>query len=100
VIGGLLQQNTTRDISGFPGLQNLPILGALFSSKNYIDRQTELVIIVTPYLVRPTSPDALATPTKNMADPGDAKAYFLNRVTKVYGTERTAPGSQVGFTFD
>jgi pilus assembly protein CpaC len=100
VIGGLLQQTTQRDISGFPGLQKLPIIGALFSSRSFLDRQTELIIIVTPYLVRPTAPDALATPNKNLADPGDAKAYFLNRVTKVYGTESTAPGRQVGFTFD
>ncbi len=100
VIGGLLQQNTQRVVSGFPGLQRLPILGALFSSKNFLDRETELVIIVTPYLVKPTAPSALARPDRNMAPSSDAEAYFLNRLTKVYGTESQVPGNQVGFTFD
>ena len=89
VIAGLLQQNTQRAVSGFPGLQKLPILGALFSSKNFLVRETELVMIVTPYLVKPTSPSALARPDRNTAPTSDAEAYFLNRLTKVYGTEES-----------
>jgi pilus assembly protein CpaC len=100
VIGGLLQQNTQREISGFPGLQRLPILGALFSSRKFLDRETELVIIVTPYLVKPVAPGALAGPGDNLALTGDAEATFLNRLTKVYGTESQVPGRQVGFSFE
>jgi Flp pilus assembly secretin CpaC len=55
---------------------------------------------VTPYLVKPTSPSALARPDQNLAHSGDAEAYFLNRLTKVYGHETTVSGHQVGFTFD
>jgi pilus assembly protein CpaC len=100
VIGGLLQHNTQRVVSGFPGLQRLPILGSLFSSKKFLDRETELVIIVTPYLVKPVSPNELARPNDNLAPSSDAEAYFLNRLTKVYGHESQVPGRQVGFTFD
>ena len=60
-------------------------------------------MIVTPYLVKPTSPQALARPDENLIMANDAEAYFLNRLTKVYGTRRTVPGrptAQVGFTFD
>lgn len=103
VIGGLLQQNTQRAVGGFPGLRSLPILGALFSSKNYVNNETELVMICTPYIVRPTSPQALARPDDNLMQPNDGAYYFLNRLTKVYGTRATVPGgvdSHVGFNFD
>jgi pilus assembly protein CpaC len=102
VIGGLLQQNTQRAVSGFPGLQRIPILGSLFSSKRFLDRETELVMIVTPYLVKPTSPNALARPDDNLVHATDAESHFLNRLTRVYGTESQVPGAaaQVGFTFD
>jgi pilus assembly protein CpaC len=103
VIAGLIQESTQRSAGGFPGLQNLPILGALFSSKAFINRETELVMIITPYLVKPVSPSALARPDDNMVTAGDAEAYFLNRLTKVYGTDGRVPGgssAQVGFTFD
>ena len=91
MIAGLLQQNTQRAVSGFPGLQKLPILGSLFSSKNFLADETELVMIVTPYLVKPVSPQALARPDDNLLTADDAEAYFLNRLTKVYGTEAKFP---------
>jgi pilus assembly protein CpaC len=99
VIAGLVQEETRRAASGLPWLQNLPVLGALFSSKDFLEEQTELVMIVTPYLIKPTSPQALARPDQNLVMSSDAEAYFRNRLTKVYG--RAAPASgQVGFTFD
>jgi len=104
VIAGLVQQNTRTAASGFPGLQKLPILGALFSSKDFLDRETELVMIVTPYLVKPAAPSALARPDDNMLIASDAETYFLNRLTKVYGTDGQTTGdaasASVGFTFD
>ena len=102
VIAGLLQQSMQRSAGGFPGLRSIPILGALFSSKSYLADETELVMIVTPYLVRPVSPQGLARPDDNFAPPDDAEGYFLNRLTKVYGSEATVPASagQVGFEFE
>jgi pilus assembly protein CpaC len=102
VIAGLVQEETRRAASGLPWLQRLPILGALFSSKDFLQNQTELVMIATPYLVKPTSPDALARPDKNLVMAGDAEAYFRNRLTSVYGSAGQAPAgaSRVGFTFD
>jgi pilus assembly protein CpaC len=104
VIAGLVQENTRRAISGFPGLSKLPILGALFSSKDFLNRQTELVMIVTPYLVKPAAPKALTRPDENLIMADDAEAYFMNRLTKVYGAATHVPASgasgQVGFTFD
>lgn len=103
-IAGLIQESTQRSAGGFPGLQKLPILGALFSSKSFINRETELVMIITPYLVKPTAPAALARPDDTMFPASDAEAYFLNRLTKVYGTDGGVPAgvasAQVGFTFD
>ncbi|HWT30126.1 MAG TPA: type II and III secretion system protein family protein, partial [Propylenella sp.] len=99
VIGGLVQENTRRAAGGFPGLQSLPILGALFSSKDFFNRETELVMIVTPYLVKPTSPQALARPDDNLMPADDAETYFMNRLTEVYGAA-ARPAGQVGFTFD
>jgi pilus assembly protein CpaC len=102
-IAGLLQQNMIRSAGGFPGLRSLPILGALFSSKSYVNDETELVMIVTPYLVRPTSASALARPDDNLAASDDAEGYFLNRLNKVYGSEATVPASaagRVGFEFE
>jgi pilus assembly protein CpaC len=104
MIAGLIQEDTRRAASGLPWLQKLPILGALFSSKDFLADQTELVMIVTAYLVKPTSPQELIRPDENMFMADDAEAYFLHRLTKVYGTAGQAPGgaasAQVGFTFD
>lgn len=103
-IGGMMQSSTRRQAGGFPFLRSLPILGALFSSKDFLESQTELVIIVTPYLVKPVSPQALARPDENLRMANDAQAYFMNRLTKVYGTAGTAPAApnagKVGFSFD
>ena len=104
VIAGLVQENTRRAVTGFPGLLKLPILGALFSSKDFLNRETELVMIVTPYLVKPAAPKDLARPDENLVMAHDAETLFLNRLTKVYGRATPVAGGaasgQVGFTFD
>jgi len=58
-IGGLLQSTSSDVLSELPGLGRLPVLGKLFSSKNYQNNKTELVVIVTPYIVGPTGPGRL-----------------------------------------
>lgn len=75
-IGGLLQNNTTHDIQRFPLLGNIPILGRLFASDRFQRKESELVIIVTPYIVRPAS-TRLAAPTDGFAPPHDVERYTM-----------------------
>ncbi len=105
MIGGLVQETTRRSISGLPGLQRLPILGSLFSSRDFQRFETELVIIVTPYLVRPVAPSKLGTPIDNLAVTNDAQGIFLGRLTQTYGgADSRSPASQyhgqIGFAFE
>ena len=88
-LAGLLKEDSRQTIEGFPGLKNMPILGTLFRSHEYQKDETELVIIVTPYVVRPTSRQELARPLDGLGDPTDRKANFLGEINRVYGG--TAP---------
>jgi pilus assembly protein CpaC len=103
-IGGLVQENSRRAATGVPGLQRIPILGALFASKSFVESETELVMIVTAYLVKPAAPQALGRPDENLMMTGDAETFFMNRLAKVYGTAKHVPArassGPVGFTFD
>jgi pilus assembly protein CpaC len=89
-IGGLLQNNINDTVNKVPGLNELPILGALFRSTAFQRNETELVILVTPYLVRPVSDQRLATPRDGFVPPNDYDMYMRNR------TERPSapPGGQ------
>jgi len=79
-IAGLLQDQTTQVDQGLPGLSELPILGALFNSNSFQRDLTELVIVVTPYIVRPVShPSALQLPTDNWAPPSDLDRILFHR---------------------
>ncbi len=70
-IAGLLQNNLNHDISKFPGLGDLPLLGQLFRSDRFQRDETELVILITPYLVRPVSNKRLATPGEGLTPAND-----------------------------
>lgn len=80
-IGGLLQNDTRDIISQLPGLGKLPVLGRLFSSKNYQNNKTELVVIVTPYLVHPAGASQMATPLESVMTPGSDVELILQRKT-------------------
>lgn len=69
-IAGLLRRDTTQNLSGTPGLSNIPVLGALFRSTQFQNNETELAIIVTPYLVKPAA-TRLASPADGLAVPND-----------------------------
>ncbi len=71
-LAGLLMHNTSQDISKVPWLGDIPILGALFRSNKFQNNESELVVIVTPYLVRPAE-TALASPTDGFTAPHDAQ---------------------------
>lgn len=78
-IGGLLQSNTSDVLSELPGLGKLPVLGKLFSSKDYQNNKSEVVVIVTPYIVRPTGPGRLSQPIDNVTRPSSDIEYVLQR---------------------
>ncbi len=86
VTAGLIQTTSKQAINGLPGLMNLPILGALFRSREYQRNETELMIVVTPYVVRPVSPQEVARPTDNLSDPTDLQGLMLGRMNKLYAT--------------
>ena len=79
-IAGLLQNNYSNDVRQTPWVGNVPVLGALFSSKRYQRNETELVIIVTPRLVQPFShPEAVASPLDAVAEPTEAEFFLLGQ---------------------
>jgi len=78
-IAGLLQSTSNDIISQIPGLGSIPILGKLFSSTNYQNNKTELVITVTPYLVEPTDPSKLRTPLESLVSPSNDVEYSFDR---------------------
>jgi len=82
VIGGLLSDKLRESISKFPGLGDIPILGQLFSSQEYISGQTELVIMVTPRLVRPFNKDGMILPTDGFVPVSDMEFYLLGKMTQ------------------
>jgi pilus assembly protein CpaC len=84
MIAGLLQNQTSQQIASLPGLMTLPILGTLFRSRDFQNNETELVIIVTPYLVKPTSADQLQTPADGLEIASDSQTILLGRLNKVY----------------
>lgn len=85
VIGGLLQNNYNNVIDGFPGLRNIPILGALFRSVDFQRQETELVITVTPYLVEPFNDNDVVLPTDGHVPPNDLEMYLLGKLQVAYG---------------
>jgi pilus assembly protein CpaC len=94
-IGGLLQDSTTDTISKLPGLGDLPVLGPLFRSSSFQRNESELVIMVTPYLVRPVSAQRLASPTDGMTEPTDrdlvARGLDVHPTAPVGGAQPVGP---------
>ncbi len=84
VIAGLLQSDIQKSIDGIPGLKDIPVLGALFRSSDFQNNETELVIVVTPYLVNGVNEEQLRLPTDGFAPASDLDSYLLGRLTGVY----------------
>ncbi|MEX0852497.1 MAG: type II and III secretion system protein family protein [Bauldia sp.] len=87
VLGGLIQDTVRQSIGAFPGLGRLPVLGPLFRSRDFQRNETELVIIVTPVLVKPVPRSALATPDQGFAAASDAQGVLLGNINRVYGVK-------------
>jgi pilus assembly protein CpaC len=89
MIAGLMQDDVRQAANGFPGLSKVPVLGTLFRSKSYQRNETELVILITPYITRPTARNDLARPDDNFTPASDGAQMFLNKVNRVYGSAQT-----------
>ena len=98
-IAGLLQNNITQDISKFPGLGDLPVLGTLFRSDKFQRKESELVIMVTPYIVRPISAGRIAAPTDGLIPPTDTDRVLhgqLYRPSLEHGVKAPVVGDTHG----
>ena len=89
MIAGLVRDDIRQAVNGLPGLSKIPVLGTLFRSRDFVRNETELVIIVTPYLARPVARQALARPDDNFNAASDGAGMFLGKVNRVYGTMKT-----------
>lgn len=95
MLAGLIKNVSSQKMENTPGLRSLPVLGALFSSQEFERKQSELVVIVTPYIVDPTEESKLATPIDRFNNATDLQQLFLGRLNKVYGLPE-GDGTQVG----
>jgi pilus assembly protein CpaC len=84
-MAGLIQEQTKQAINGLPGLAQLPILGSLFRSRDYVNSQTELMVLVTPYVVRAVAQKELSRPDDGFAAPSDPQADLLGSINRIYG---------------
>ena len=94
MIAGLLQESTRQNVDSLPGMTNLPVLGQLFRSRDYLMGETELVVIVEPYIVSPTSPGRMQTPADGLRIANDAQTIFFGQLNQAYGSP--APTAQPG----
>src|SRR5204863_6516374 len=84
-MAGLIQEQTKQAVSGLPGLAQLPVLGTLFRSRDYVNSQTELMVLVTPYIVRAVAQKDLSRPDDGFADASDPQADLLGSINRIYG---------------
>ena len=89
VIAGLIQESTKQNLDSVPGVKDLPVLSALFRSRDFQNDETELVVIVTPYLVDPTDPQGFRDPDRGYVTSTDARTILFGKLNDVYA----APGS-------
>ena len=87
MIAGLLQSTTKQTLDSLPGLMQLPVLGALFRSRDFQNNESELVVIVTPYLARPGHPEDFQTPADGLQIATDQQTVLLGRLNRAYGHE-------------
>jgi pilus assembly protein CpaC len=88
-MAGMIQDETIHQLNGLPGLMELPILGPLFRSNDYVNQRTELMILVTPYVVRAVAQKDLSRPDDGFADPSDPAQVLLGRLNRIYGVGGT-----------
>jgi pilus assembly protein CpaC len=84
-LAGMIGEQTKQQINGLPGLMQLPILGALFKSRDFVNKQTELMVLVTPYMVRAVAQKELSRPDDGYADASDPATILLGKFNRIYG---------------
>jgi pilus assembly protein CpaC len=84
-MAGMIQEETKHQINGLPGLSELPVLGPLFKSNDYVNQRSELMILVTPYVVHAVATKDLARPDDGFADPSDPSQVLLGKLNRIYG---------------
>ena len=104
-MAGMIQEQTKQQINGMPGLMQVPVLGALFKSRDFINRQTELVVLVTPYVVRSVAQKQLSRPDDGFADASDPATILIGRLNRIYGVpgkvdQKTSYRGNYGFILD
>lgn len=106
VIAGLIQETTRQNLDSVPGVKDVPVLGALFRSRDFQNEETELVVIVTPYLVDPTDPQGFRDPDRGYVAATDARTFLFGKLNDVYavpgsGADKAKPpGGASGFIID
>ena len=101
----MIADQSQQAINGVPGLMNLPVIGELFRSRDYLRQETELLIIVTPYIVHAIDPKDAVRPDANFNEASDPQTGLLGRVNRIYsrfGALQPMPGysGRVGFITD
>jgi pilus assembly protein CpaC len=91
MIAGLLQNDVNSSVAGLPGLMNVPVLGALFRSHSFQRSESELVVVVSAYMVQPVDAQKISTPTDGFAPSSDLDRFLLGRLQDIYATSRTPP---------
>jgi pilus assembly protein CpaC len=93
-MAGLIQEQTKQAVNGIPGVDSLPVLGALFRSQDFINNQTELMVMVTPYVVRAVAQKELSRPDDGFAPASDSQSTLLAQINRIYGV--AAPVESIG----
>lgn len=106
-LAGMIQEQTKQAVNGLPGLMSLPVLGALFRSRDYANKQTELMVLVTPYVVHAVAAKDLSRPDDGFADAADPQSDLLGNINRIYGvpargaeSRRSSYRGQYGFITD
>ena len=84
-MAGLISEQTKQAVNGMPGVDQIPILGGLFRSQDFVNHETELMVIVTPYIVRAVAQKELARPDDGFAPASDSQSALLARINRTYG---------------
>ena len=84
-MAGLIQQQTKQAVNGLPGLDQMPMLGGLFRSQDFVNNETELMVLVTPYVVRAVAQKELSRPDDGFAPANDSQSALLARINRIYG---------------
>ena len=93
-MAGLLSEETRQNVDGVPGLKSVPVLGALFRSNDYRRRETELVILVTPFIASHMEPGEAASPDDGLMPASDLQNLFLGALNRIYGKPGAKPNGQ------